>query len=109
MNRILRYFLLYGLIFLAIMGIFSSLNNPNPKTKEIPTNEFYSALEKGDIESLSFQPVAGVLTVEGVMKGYEEGEKFTTNILANDPIPSWKKFGAVGKATNPTIQCPKST
>ena len=58
MNRILRYFLLYGLIFLAIMGIFSSLNNPNPKTKEIRTDEFYQALEKGDIESISFQPVA---------------------------------------------------
>ena len=45
---------------------------------------FIEALENGDIESISFQPVAGVLTVEGVMKGYEEGEKFTTNILAND-------------------------
>ena len=52
MNRILRYFLLYGLIFLAIMGIFSSLNNPNPKTKEIRTDEFYKALENGDIESI---------------------------------------------------------
>ena len=46
MNRILRYFLLYGLIFLAIMGIFSSLNNPNPKTQEIPTNEFYRGFGK---------------------------------------------------------------
>ena len=107
MNRILRYFLLYGLIFLAIMGIFSSLNNPNPKTKEIPTNEFYTALEKGEIESISFQPVAGVLTVEGVMKGYEEGEKFTTNILANDPS-IMEEIRTVGAAANPQFNVQKA-
>ncbi|WP_339252506.1 ATP-dependent zinc metalloprotease FtsH [Sporosarcina sp. FSL W8-0480] len=110
MNRILRYFLLYGLIFLAIMGIFSSLNNPNPKTKEIPTNEFYEALEKGDIESISVQPVAGVLTVEGVMKGYEEGEKFTTNILANDTTitEELRTIDAVGKKNNPKFNVQKA-
>ncbi len=77
MNRILRYFLLYGLIFLAIMGIFSSLNNPNPKTKEILTNEFYMALENGDIESIYVPTCQLCLLSKGVMKGYEEGEKFT--------------------------------
>ena len=47
MNRILRYFLLYGLIFLAIMGIFSSLNNPNPKMKPITYDEFRLRWKKG--------------------------------------------------------------
>ena len=110
MNRILRYFLLYGLIFLAIMGIFSSLNNPNPKTKEIPTNEFYAALEKGDVESVSVQPVANVLAVEGIMKGYEEGEKFTTNILANDTTitEQLRAIDAVGKKNNPTFNVQKA-
>ena len=103
MNRILRYFLLYGLIFLAIMGIFSSLNNPNPKTEEIRTDQFYTALEKGNIESMSFQPVSGVLTVEGVMKGAKEGEKFTTNVLMNDPSVM-EKIRSVGEANNPEIK-----
>ena len=102
MNRILRYFLLYGLIFLAIMGIFSSLNNPNPKTLEIRTDEFYKALENGDIESISFQPVAEVLTVEGVMKGYEEGEKFTTNILPDSSVlEEIRSIQSVGQTKNP--------
>ncbi|HEX5564006.1 MAG TPA: ATP-dependent zinc metalloprotease FtsH [Sporosarcina sp.] len=106
MNRILRYFLLYGLIFLAIMGIFSSLNNPNPKTKEIRYDEFYTSLEKGDIETLSFQPVRDVLTVEGTMKGYEEGEKFTTNVLMNDTsvMEVIRNIEATGKTNNPQIQ-----
>ena len=107
MNRILRYFLLYGLIFLAIMGIFSSLNNPNPKTEEIRTDQFYTALEKGDIESMSFQPVSGVLTVEGVMKGAEEGEKFTTNVLMNDPS-IMEKIRNVGEANNSEIKILKA-
>src|SRR5690606_25785483 len=100
MNRILRYFLLYGLIFLAIMGIFSSLNNPNPKTKEIRYDQFYEALKKGDVESMSLQPVRSVLTVEGTMKGYEEGEKFTTNVLMNDEAIV-SELQTVGTESNP--------
>lgn len=84
MNRILRYFLLYGLIFLAIMGIFSSLNNPNPKMKPIRYDEFITALEEGKVTKATFQPVQLVYEVKGEMKGYEKGESFVTNVLADD-------------------------
>ena len=86
MNRILRYFLLYGLIFLAIMGIFSSLNKTNPSTKEIRYDELISALEKGEIESLSLQPVSLTLEVKGKMKGYKEGESFVSNVMNGEGI-----------------------
>ena len=86
MNRILRYFLLYGLIFLAIMGIFSSLNNTNPKQKEIRYDEFITALEEGKVETVSLQPVQLVLEVRGKMDGYEEGEEFVTNVLNDAAI-----------------------
>lgn len=84
MNRILRYFLLYGLIFLAIMGIFGSLNSTNPKTKPITYNEFIVALEKGEVTNATFQPDQLVYVVRGEMKGYKEGEEFLTNIPQND-------------------------
>ena len=74
MNRILRYFLLYGLIFLAIMGIFSSLNNTNPKMKEIRYDEFITALEDGKVTTVTLQPVQLVFEVKGEMEGYKEGE-----------------------------------
>jgi len=67
MNRILRYFLLYGLIFLAIMGIFSSLNNPNPKMKPIRYDEFITALEQGKVENATYQPLQLVYEVKGEM------------------------------------------
>lgn len=80
MNRILRYFLLYGLIFLAILGIFGSLNNTNPKTKEIRYDEFITALESGEVTSVTLQPIQLVLEVTGKMKGYEKDETFVTNV-----------------------------
>lgn len=84
MNRILRYFLLYGLIFLAIMGIFSSLNNPNPKMEPIRYDEFVTALEEGKVKNATFQPLQLVYEVKGEMEGYEEGQTFVTNIPEND-------------------------
>lgn len=84
MNRILRYFLLYGLIFLAIMGIFSSLNNPNPKMKPIRYDEFITALEQGKVENATYQPLQLVYEVKGEMTDYEKGETFVTNIPEND-------------------------
>lgn len=87
MNRILRYFLLYGLIFLAIMGIFGSLNNTNPKTKPITYDEFRVALEEGKVIAATIQPDQLVYEVRGEMQGYEEGETFVTNIpQANEAL-----------------------
>ncbi|HLR10440.1 MAG TPA: ATP-dependent zinc metalloprotease FtsH [Sporosarcina sp.] len=86
MNRIFRYFLLYGFIFLAIMGIFGSFNSPNPKTKPLTYNEFIVALEKGDVKEVTFQPDQLVYVVSGTMKDYEKGEEFLTNVPQNDEV-----------------------
>ena len=80
MNRILRYFLLYGLIFLAIMGIFGSLNNTDPKIKPITYDEFRTALEEGKVKEATLQPDQLVYEVNGEMKDAKEGETFITNI-----------------------------
>ncbi|PKD81417.1 cell division protein FtsH, partial [Acinetobacter radioresistens] len=107
MNRILRYFLLYGLIFLAIMGIFSSLNNPNPKMKPIRYDEFVTALEQGKVENATFQPLQLVYEVKGEMAGYEKGETFVTNIPEND----MDSIGEIVKTTSTEIEIlpPKET
>lgn len=84
MNRIFRYFLLYGLIFLAIMGIFGSFNNPNPKMKPITYDEFMIALEEGNVIDATLQPDRLVYEVKGKMKGYAEGETYVTSIPQNN-------------------------
>jgi cell division protease FtsH len=103
MNRILRYFLLYGLIFLAIMGIFSSLNKTNPKMQEIRYDQLITSLEKGDVETLTLQPLQHVLQVKGKMKGYKEGESFVANVLDGLDIQSELKLLAKETKTEITV------
>lgn len=80
MNRILRYTILYGLIFLVIMGIFGSFNNPNTQTKNLTYNEFLTALAEGDIKEATIQPNQLVYEVRGTMNDAKEGETFIANI-----------------------------
>src|SRR5699024_8355276 len=65
-------------------GIFSSLNNPNPKMKPIRYDEFITALEQGKVENATYQPLQLVYEVKGEMTDYEKGETFVTNIPEND-------------------------
>ncbi|MBE1556154.1 ATP-dependent zinc metalloprotease FtsH [Sporosarcina limicola] len=75
MNRIFRYFLLYGLIFLAIMGIFSSLNKTDQKTQDINFTEFSTLLSKGKVESVTLQPDQLVWIIKGKMEAAKKDEK----------------------------------
>ena len=84
MNRTLRYFLLFGFLFLALTGIFNMFNNPNPKMEPIRYDEFVTALDEGKVDSAELQPMQLVYEVKGTMKGYEEGESFITNIPMDD-------------------------
>lgn len=84
MNRIFRYTIFYLLIFLVIIGIFGTFNGGNTPTDELTYHEFLQALDEDTIESATIQPDSGVYVVEGVMKGAEEGEKFTVNLPQNN-------------------------
>ena len=100
MNRILRYFLLYGLIFLAIMGIFSSLNNPNPKMKPIRMTNLSQRWNKEKLKMQLFSRLQLVYEVKGEMEGYEKGETFVTNIPENDDAQC---IGEIVKTTSTEI------
>ena len=84
MNRIFRYTILYVLILLVIIGIFGTFNGGNTTVKELDYYEFFEELEKGNVESVTIQPVNGVNQVTGTLKGAEEGHTFVSNILLND-------------------------
>ncbi|MFP3918112.1 ATP-dependent zinc metalloprotease FtsH [Lysinibacillus telephonicus] len=84
MNRIFRYTIFYLLIFLVIIGIFGTFNGGNTPSEELTYDQFLEALNTGQIEYANIQPDAGVLVVEGALKGYEEGKTFTANLLDNN-------------------------
>ncbi len=84
MNRIFRYTILYVLILLVIIGIFGTFNSGNTTVKDLDYYEFFEELDKGNVESVTIQPVNQILQVTGKMKGAEEGHTFVSNILPND-------------------------
>lgn len=100
MGRAFRYILLYGFLFLAILGIFNLFNNPNPKMETIRYDEFVEAVEKEKIKEAEFQPVQLVYEVKGTMKDAKDGEEFVTNIPMDDEalLTSIRELGKEKKA-----------
>lgn len=84
MNRIFRYTIFYLLIFLVIIGIFGTFNGGKKTTEDLTYHAFFEALESNEVDSITIQPEKGVYKIVGQMKGTEEGETFTVNILQND-------------------------
>lgn len=86
MNRIFRYTIFYLLIFLVIIGIFGTFNGGNTPTEDLTYHEFLKALDEDKIEEAIIQPDNGVYVVDGVMKGAEEGERFSVNLPQNNQV-----------------------
>lgn len=87
MNRIFRYTIFYLLIFLVIIGILGTFNNSGQPTENIGYDEFLTALDNGEITSVTIQPTSMVYEVTGELAGYDEGESFVTNIpLDNEAL-----------------------
>ena len=84
MNRIFRYTIFYLLIFLVIIGIFGTFNGGKKTTENLDYYAFFEALESNEIASMEIQPERGVYKIVGQMRGAEEGETFTVNVLQND-------------------------
>ncbi|MCH7323857.1 ATP-dependent zinc metalloprotease FtsH [Solibacillus sp. MA9] len=84
MNRIFRYTIFYLLIFLVIIGIFGTFSGGKKTTENLEYYAFFEALESDKVDSITIQPERGVYKIVGHMKGAEEGETFTVNILQND-------------------------
>ena len=88
-----------------IIGIFGTFNGGNTPSEELTYHEFLEALDTGTIEKANIQPDAGVLVVEGELKGAKEGQTFIVNLpqdnqalmtkinetAANNPNINWLK------------------
>jgi cell division protease FtsH len=84
MNRIFRNTVFYLLIFLVIVGIVSFFNAPQTETKPMTYGEFQTKLEQGAVGPITMQPMGGVYSIRGQLKGMDEGESFVVNIPMSD-------------------------
>ncbi|WP_257351313.1 ATP-dependent zinc metalloprotease FtsH [Pseudalkalibacillus decolorationis] len=94
MNRIFRNTIFYLLIFLVVVGVVSFFNGNNNDVRELRYDEFISALENDEVESLSMQPKNMVYVVQGQLKSYEDETTFVTNIppdMSNEVLAQVKE------------------
>lgn len=84
MNRIFRNTVFYILIFLVVIGVVTYFNGPESQVKKVSYDTFYTALQKGEVKSLSTQPKNGVYIVRGQFKGAKKGESFQTQVPISD-------------------------
>ncbi len=99
MKNLLPYILL-GLVILSTLYFFNNLGN---KVHEIDYNEFISNLNNGDVAELEVTPKsgAGVYTVEGKLKSYEDNESFSLIVPLSDSVI--EKILTVASENNLTV------
>jgi cell division protease FtsH len=84
MNRIFRNTVFYILIFLVVIGVVTYFNGPESQVKKVSYDKFYTALQQGDVTSLTSQPKNGVYIVRGHFKDAKKGESFQTQVPISD-------------------------
>jgi len=84
MNRIFRNTVFYILIFLVVIGVVTYFNGPESQVKKISYDKFYTALQQGEVKSLTSQPKNGVYIVRGHFKDAKKGESFQTQVPISD-------------------------
>jgi len=84
MNRIFRNTVFYILIFLVVIGVVTYFNGSESQVKKVSYDKFYTAVQQGEVESLTSQPKNGVYIVRGQFVGAKKGEQFQTQVPISD-------------------------
>src|SRR5690625_7577382 len=72
MNRWFRNIFFYGIIFLVLFSIINLITGQNTDTDELNVKEFMEALNSGEIEEMTMQPVNKIYRITGIMRSDEQ-------------------------------------
>jgi len=72
MNRWFRNIFFYGIIFLVLFSIINLITGQNTDTDELNVKEFMEALNSGEIEEMTMQPVNKIYRITGIMRADEQ-------------------------------------
>ena len=67
MNRLFRNIFFYGVIFLVLFSVINLFTGQNNDAEELNVKEFMEALNSGDIEEMTMQPVNKIYRVTGLL------------------------------------------
>src|SRR5690625_3599715 len=84
MNRWFRNIFFYGIIFLVLFSIINLITGQNTDTDELNVKEFMEALNSGEIEEMTMQPVNKIYRVTGVLK--PDDQPFIAQVPDNPDI-----------------------
>src|SRR5699024_1489464 len=84
MDRLFRNVLVYGLIFLALIGIVSLFKGQNEQSEELNVQEFMDALEGDEIKEMSMQPKNKIIRVTGELT--KDKQPFVAQLPDNTDI-----------------------
>ncbi|MFC2948847.1 ATP-dependent zinc metalloprotease FtsH [Virgibacillus sediminis] len=84
MNRIFRNVFFWILIFLVVVGIIGVFQGQNEETQQLNVQEFYDALNNGEVEEMQMKPVNGVYRITGTLTG--DSDQFVTQVPDNTDI-----------------------
>lgn len=85
MNRIFRNVIFYFLIFLVVIGIVGVFNGQNTQETQFSVQDFYNALDNGEITEMQMQPSNGVMRITGQLEN-GENNTFVTHVPDNPDI-----------------------
>src|SRR5690625_2456977 len=86
MNRVFRNTIFYLILFLVLIGIVGTLNNPAPETEQLNFNEFMEALEDGQIEELTLQYTNFAYEARGEYISEGDSVAFRAEVIANEQV-----------------------
>jgi len=72
MNRWFRNIFFYGIIFLVLFSIINLVTGQNNDSEELNVKQFMEALNSGEIEEMTMQPVNKIYRITGIMRADEQ-------------------------------------
>src|SRR5690625_7464909 len=72
MNRWFRNIFFYGIIFLVLFSIINLVTGQNNDSEELNVKQFMEALNSGEIEEMTMQPVNKIYRINGIMRADEQ-------------------------------------
>ncbi|MFD1039865.1 ATP-dependent zinc metalloprotease FtsH [Virgibacillus byunsanensis] len=72
MNRIFRNVIFYLLIFLVVIGVIGVFNGQNDQAEQFNVQEFFDALNNGEIDEMTMQPANGIMRYTGTLSNDQE-------------------------------------
>ena len=78
--------IVYGILAICLMGTFLFVNRGSNKVNDLTTGDLIQAIQKEEVTEITITPKSSdsIYYVEGKLKNYDKGEKFTAKLIGEE-------------------------